>query len=331
MHPPPSSVEPVPTSHESKWPPTTTISSGRLAAADLADDVEGVGVGQEPRLHPQPQADPGAAVLHPLQPLGVLGRHRRGRESSAARRRSGARRCAASAGPAGPTDADQHRDRAARRRARRAVAAIGDGLAVGRERHVEEDDAALDAIARRRRAPRSCGRRADRPRRRRPACRRCCRGRASPAAAGPARRFPGFRRRAPSAAPSPVRARTFSRPSRFICSAAHLMAASRFSEPLSRWPKVSPSSASRCQAKRRRPRFADQAARRLAVRRRATAAGALARGGRRPSATRSTTDRERSNEPRRLVHSIILPCRRALGARRARNRPAVSASARASA
>ena len=39
-----------------------------------------------------------------------------------------------------------------------------------------------------------------------------------------------------------------SRPSRRISFAAHLMAASRFSEPLSRWPKVSPSSASRSQA-----------------------------------------------------------------------------------
>ena len=53
---------------------------GQLASADLSDQVEGVGVGKEPGLHAQPQADPGAAVLHPLKAVGVLRRHRGGRD-----------------------------------------------------------------------------------------------------------------------------------------------------------------------------------------------------------------------------------------------------------
>ena len=45
----------------------------QLAPADLADDVEGVGVGKEARLHHQLQPDRGAAVHHPLQTRGVYG------------------------------------------------------------------------------------------------------------------------------------------------------------------------------------------------------------------------------------------------------------------
>ena len=74
---------------------------GPLAAADLADDVRRVGIGQELGLHLQADADLRAAVLHALQALGVLDRDRGRRESAARRRRSAASRCAACAGPAG--------------------------------------------------------------------------------------------------------------------------------------------------------------------------------------------------------------------------------------
>ena len=59
----------------------------QLAAADLADDVRGVGVGEEARLHHQLQPDRRSAIHHPLQTRGVLGRHGGGRESSAGRPR----------------------------------------------------------------------------------------------------------------------------------------------------------------------------------------------------------------------------------------------------
>ena len=53
---------------------------GQLASTDLSDQVEGVGVGKEPGLHPQPQAHPCAAVVHPLKAVGILRGHRGGRD-----------------------------------------------------------------------------------------------------------------------------------------------------------------------------------------------------------------------------------------------------------
>ena len=81
--PPPSSVAPAPTSHESRWPPTTTNLVRLLAAAQLADDVGRFGVGLEVRLHLQPHDDAVAAIGHALQPIGVLGGDRPRRESAA--------------------------------------------------------------------------------------------------------------------------------------------------------------------------------------------------------------------------------------------------------
>ena len=69
-----------------------------LASADLADDVGRLGVGLEVRLHLQPHDDPAAAIRHALQPIGVLGRNRRGRNLLRVARRTAARRCAACAG-----------------------------------------------------------------------------------------------------------------------------------------------------------------------------------------------------------------------------------------
>ena len=70
--PPPSSVAPAPTSHESRWPLTTTISSGRsrprISPTTLADSTSG----SKWRLHPKADDDAVVAVGHALQPVGVL-------------------------------------------------------------------------------------------------------------------------------------------------------------------------------------------------------------------------------------------------------------------
>ena len=112
--PPPSSVEPVPTSHESKWPLDDHDFVGQLAAADLADDVGRVGVGEEVRLHLEPDPRRRAAVLHALQPVGVLDRDRGGRNlrlTLGVAERAGVRRA-----QAGRADgADERRNRAERR------------------------------------------------------------------------------------------------------------------------------------------------------------------------------------------------------------------------
>ena len=105
-HPPPSSVDPVPTSHESKWPPMTTTSSGssrpRSSPTTLAESASG----RKCASISSCRRDGRAAVLHALQPVGILGRHRGGRNLRLRRRRSAARRCAACAGrrdrPRGP-------------------------------------------------------------------------------------------------------------------------------------------------------------------------------------------------------------------------------------
>ena len=114
---------------------------GTLAPADLADDVGRVGVGQELGLHLQPDPDLRAAVLHALQPLGVLGRDRRRRDLRRAlgvAQRAGVRRA-----QAGRADrADEHGDGAERGRARWSGGAVLHRLAVVRERDVEEDDLA---------------------------------------------------------------------------------------------------------------------------------------------------------------------------------------------
>ena len=179
MHPPPSSVEPVPTSQESKWPPTTTTSSGRsrprISPTTLAESASGRNFASIFRR----SADLRAAVLHALQALGVLDRDGgRGnlRHAVGVAQRAGVRRA-----QAGRADgADEHGDGAERCRPRRAGGAVLDGFAVGRERDVEEHDLAANAWAR----GVELGKRtttSTRLRRRRRACRRCCRGRASPA------------------------------------------------------------------------------------------------------------------------------------------------------
>ena len=189
-----------------------------------------------------------AAIDHTLQPVGVLGRDRGGRDLRDpfdVGQRAGVRR----AQPGRSDGADQRGDRAECRGARRSPAAELHRLAVVGERDVEEDDLALDPAARRRRAPRSCGRSA---------------ARASTPSGGVPTLLPS-----PSITRSWTRGdddlrdsrvprtqcgtftgslRTFSRPSFFICSTAQSMASSSACDPLSRWPNVSPSSASRSQA-----------------------------------------------------------------------------------
>ena len=147
-------------------------------AADLADDVGGIGIGQELGLHLQADANLRAAVLHPLQALGVLDRdggagnlrHAFGVAQSAGVRRAQARR----------TDgADERRDGAKFRRPRRSAsfdtARFRRSYVNG---NVEENDLAAHASSRRHRARRTSARPAPRLRRLQPACRRCCRGRA---------------------------------------------------------------------------------------------------------------------------------------------------------
>jgi hypothetical protein len=70
--PPPSSIAPWPTSHESMWPPITTTSSGLLAADDLGHHVARRHVGQRARAHLERTHDALAAILHAVQHHGVL-------------------------------------------------------------------------------------------------------------------------------------------------------------------------------------------------------------------------------------------------------------------
>ena len=142
MHPTPSSDAPMPTSHESKWPPTRTISSGsslpRISPMTLADSASAL----ESRLHPQPDAHAPAAIGDPLHALGVFGRDRRGRNlrdavrvvHAAGVRRAQARRA---------DGAHEHGHRPVTRRRAGAAGAVLVRLAVARVDRVEEHDLAL--------------------------------------------------------------------------------------------------------------------------------------------------------------------------------------------
>ena len=70
----------------------------QLAAAQLADDVGRLGVGQEVRLHDELQAHRRSSIAHALQAGGILGRHRSAQEFAAARRRTATPPCAACEG-----------------------------------------------------------------------------------------------------------------------------------------------------------------------------------------------------------------------------------------
>ena len=200
MHPPPSSVAPVPTSHESKWPPDDHDFFRSFAPADFRDDVRGLDVREKVRLHAEADGHAGAARLEPLQPLGIFGGDR-GRGD--ARRAVGISERAR----VGRSEADradrpqQHRDRAERGDPRRPVRPILHRLAVRRERHVEHDDPTLHVGGARLQVGEALTRRAFRPRCRPPACRRFRRGRASRAEKGRARRSRHSPGRGPIAAP----------------------------------------------------------------------------------------------------------------------------------
>ena len=70
----------------------------QLAAAELADHVGRVGVGQEVRLHRRASGARRAAIAHALQPRGILGRHRGGGNLRLPVGVGAARRCAACEG-----------------------------------------------------------------------------------------------------------------------------------------------------------------------------------------------------------------------------------------
>ena len=146
--------------------------------------------------------------------------------------------------------ADERGDRAERRGARRPVDAELHGLAVGRERHVEEDDPALDAIARRASSSSKLWTTST--------------SASMPSGGVPTllprpsidQRMPVAARRSPALSRPRTQCGTltgsvctFSRPSFFISLDGPLdRGVERSREPLRRWPNVSPSTASRSQA-----------------------------------------------------------------------------------
>ena len=114
---------------------------GQLAPADFADDVGGVRVGKEVRLHLQTDACGRPAVLHPLKALGILDRHRgsgnlrlpvRVVECAGVRRTQAGR----------PDRAHEDRDGAEGRGARRTGPAELHCFTISREGRVEEHDSA---------------------------------------------------------------------------------------------------------------------------------------------------------------------------------------------
>ena len=140
MHPPASSLAPVPTSHESKWHDTTTISSGRSRPRSSRDDVGRVGVGIETRFHLQAHAQTLATGRQAREPLCVFGRDRGSRnlrDTGAVGEHAGVGRPQA----VGSDRAHEHRDRAVLSRLRGAVGAVGDRLAVAAIGRVEQHDA----------------------------------------------------------------------------------------------------------------------------------------------------------------------------------------------
>jgi hypothetical protein len=87
----------------------------RLPSTQLADDVVRLAVRLEMRFHGELDANPDAALLQPLEPIGVFGRERHCRNLRDARLIArGARMRRPQAGRSDRSD--QHRDRAERRR-----------------------------------------------------------------------------------------------------------------------------------------------------------------------------------------------------------------------
>ena len=122
----------------------------QFASADLADDVEGVGVGEHPRFHREPEPDGRAPCHHPLEPIGVLSGRRLARLGG---RAVGDRRVVVGSSRVGRAKAgradrpDKSRDGAERRRTGRAGGAVADRFSVGGEGDVEEHHLALDPVS----------------------------------------------------------------------------------------------------------------------------------------------------------------------------------------
>ena len=231
MQPPPSSLAPVPTSHESKWPPTSDDLLRPLASAKLADDVVGLAVGLEVRLHRQLHADRHAAVLQPLEAVGVLGGNRRRGNLRPLSARSAVAPVCGVRSPVGPTERTSTATAPSAAAREGPLGSIRHRRAVVGERDVEEHDLALRRRRRVSRDRRSRARRGRRLRCRPAGCPPSCRGRASAATAGSARRARGFRGPRTHFGTITGSLRTFSSPSAFIFATAQSIARSSDSDP----------------------------------------------------------------------------------------------------
>ena len=78
MQPPPSSLAPVPTSHESKCPPISTISCGSSRPRNSPTTLCGAGCRPRSRFHREPDPNGDTAILETLKPVGVFGGDGRG-------------------------------------------------------------------------------------------------------------------------------------------------------------------------------------------------------------------------------------------------------------
>ena len=280
MQPPPSSMAPVPTSHESKWPPTTTISSGRsrprISAMTLAESASG----SQRRVHRRgAAARAGPRAARRARRCGVFDgdrRRRNLRHAGAIGQHAGVRRPQAiGARPSAPAPRPRRAAPPARRR-------WCDTRPSGRSR----DRATLNSTMRPRASALRRSSSSKLP--------TTSRSASMPSGGVPtlmpspsigsgaraARPCRATRGRAPTAAPSPARSGRSRGRRRSSSSTAHAMASSSAREPLRRWPNVSVSSARRFHAKWSAVAAADHPGDRLAVRIDDTAPAAPARATR---------------------------------------------------